>query len=139
MSGEHIGNCGNTVERLLDGLTYLLTGNCLLYYRQLNPTWRLGKLNALFYLPRSHRKLSPEFITCHVVSRTFHVISKSSHCTSLLATQSRELFTTLFTTCHVVSKTFHCTLLLATQSSDPGPPSRRQPFSFIWRNFKIQN
>ncbi len=67
-------------------LTYLLTGNCLPYYRQLNPTWRLRKLNGLFYLPRSHGKLSLEFITCHVVSRTFHTISKSSHWTSLLAT-----------------------------------------------------
>jgi hypothetical protein len=67
-------------------LTYLLTGNCLPCYRQLNPRWRLRKLNGLFYLPRSHGKLSLEFITCHVVSRTFHVISKSSHWTSLLAT-----------------------------------------------------
>jgi hypothetical protein len=72
------------------GLTYLVTylvrGNCLLYYDQLNLTWRLRKLSGLIYLPRSHGKFSPEFSTCHVDSRTFHVISKRSHWTSLLAT-----------------------------------------------------
>jgi hypothetical protein len=112
-------------------LTYLLSDDCLLYYGQLNPTWRLRKLNGLSNLPRSHGKFSLEFITCHVVSRnfslhfttchvvsrTFHVISKSFHCTVLhyLPRSLEKLFTTLyylprslenfslhFITCHAV-------------------------------------
>jgi len=132
-------------------LTYLLTGNCLPYYRQLNPTWRLRKLNGLFYLPRSHAKLS---LVVHYLPRSHGKLSLVVHyLPRSLENFSRNLeklsldfitchvvsrtFSLHFTTCHVVSKNFSLHFITChAVELPPGPQVADSLFLFL---AKLQN